>query len=782
MSVPTNAKNESPITTGRWLRLNLVLLGLVSVISLSFPISTLSQKLNDFYFKLRRPSPASSHVALVLIDDGALARYGRWPWQRRLLAELIRSVSKEQPAAVGIDILLSEPEDLENDSELERAIHDAPNVVLASKISGSPQNGLWVDPIPLFLQASKGTGHVQAITDSDGLCRSIPLQEPSLEGPRAAFALKLAGLLQPQLEELKPLSDSSGSGIARISTRPLLIDFRRQIAPGQENPSFITVSAADVLAGKSGARLRGKAVVIGFGGSELSDRLFTPVSNQIPMPGAEINANVLDMLLTGRSLTRVPMPAQLVIIALVSSISLWLVVRYPGLRGLCAVSAILVFGYFAGYLVFLRFHCLLAYAPVLVAGVFAAPIAQLENLLIVDREVTSRLQHLRSAVRLGSARERFGGRAAVLDWNAPSRLHWKLAALKELQDELGSLYNFHKTLLETMREAMAVYDADGGLRFSNTIWTELCQKHGIALEHLKEITQLTGGWSELAELSQKGDAWTEREATLGAECWLFRAVGLPWTSMAATGAVLMIAEDITATRQRDEARSEALSFVTHELRTPLISIQGFSELLMRYPNSPASREAAPTIFRETNRLVAMINTYLEVLRLDAGARPLRRTEVDVGSMVNHVEKVLRPLATSARVPIRVQIIGGDTHLLCDEALVSGALLNLLSNAIKYGEHGTEVLLRVTCAASEIEFEVHNSGPAIPADELDHLFERFYRPSRSESIPGWGLGLNFVRRICQQHGGSVQLNSDAVAGTSFAFTLPRGAYRGAEVAR
>src|SRR5207302_767937 len=106
----------------------------------------------------------------------------------------------------------------------------------------------------------------------------------------------------------------------------------------------------------------------------------------------------------------------------------------------------------------------------------------------------------------------------------------------------------------------------------------------------------------------------------------FRAVRLPWTSFAEAGAILLIAEDITARRQRDQARSEALSFVTHELRTPLISIQGFSELLMRYPNSPATSEAPATIFRETNRLVAMINTYLEVLRLDAGARPPCRQE------------------------------------------------------------------------------------------------------------------------------------------------------------
>jgi two-component system sensor histidine kinase ResE len=276
-------------------------------------------------------------------------------------------------------------------------------------------------------------------------------------------------------------------------------------------------------------------------------------------------------------------------------------------------------------------------------------------------------------------------------------------------------------------------------------------------------------------------SWAEDEVPLGEELWLFRAVRLPWTSFAEAGALLLIAEDITARRQRDQARSEALSFVTHELRTPLISIQGFSELLMRYPNSPATTEAPATIFRETNRLVAMINTYLEVLRLDAGARPLRLVRTNISAMVEHVKKVVQPLASSAKVPIRVELDGEGEFVLCDETLISGALLNLVSNAIKYGASGTEVLVRVSSSDEEVQFEVQNSGPVIPEAELEQLFERFYRPARSESIPGWGLGLSFVRRISQQHGGRVQVTSNQTSGTTFAFTLPRGAREVTEVA-
>ncbi|HKR96504.1 MAG TPA: histidine kinase dimerization/phospho-acceptor domain-containing protein, partial [Candidatus Angelobacter sp.] len=391
--------------------------------------------------------------------------------------------------------------------------------------------------------------------------------------------------------------------------------------------------------------------------------------------------------------------------------------------------------YVAAFFLFADFHRLLSYGPLLVAGVLAAPIAQLENLLIVDREVTSRLQQLRQAIspHYGDLKPTQQGNEAT-GQPAAKDLYWKLAALKDLQAELSSLYSFNQTLLETMREGLAVYGADGTLKFSNATWKKFCDRQDAQLETLSGVTQLAGGWRELAELASDAPAWAEKEVPLDEELWLFHAVRLPWTSFAEAGAILLIAEDITARRQRDQARSEALSFVTHELRTPLISIQGFSELLMRYPNSPASSEAPATIFRETNRLVAMINTYLEVLRLDAGARPLRLARTNVRKMVEHVEKVVKPLAAAAKVPVKVELDCEDEFVMCDETLISGALLNLVSNAIKYGAGEAGVSVIVSSSDEEIQFEVRNSGPVIPESELEQLFERFYRPSRSESIP------------------------------------------------
>jgi len=235
---------------------------------------------------------------------------------------------------------------------------------------------------------------------------------------------------------------------------------------------------------------------------------------------------------------------------------------------------------------------------------------------------------------------------------------------------------------------------------------------------------------------------------------------------------MVVVTDQTARLERDRARAEALGFVTHELRTPLVSIQGFAEYLLRYSKERASSEAAATIFQESGRLVAMINTYLDVLRVEAGARRLRKETLDVGETVKQVARVIQPIAQASEIKIRMEIAADLPVVQGDPHLIEGALLNLVSNAIKYSPRGSEVKLRAEVEGDGVALEVWNPGPAIPAEELVHLFEPFYRRNeQEETTRGWGLGLAFVKRIAEQHGGKVEALSESGLGTSFRIHLP-----------
>jgi CHASE2 domain-containing sensor protein/nitrogen-specific signal transduction histidine kinase len=789
---PRAGKNVSQIK--RWLFLNVVLITIVGLLSLSYPVEELSRRIGDLNFRLRGTQGTSRDVALVLIDDASLNRYGRWPWKRSMLARIVRAASAERPKALGLDILLSEAEDESDDRELAQALKVSGNVVLVSKISNSQEGRLWLEPLPLFSRSAVATGHAQATLGPDSICRSVPVRELTIDGPRWAFALEIARVARGE-----PLEDDGQyvrlgetriptigetprtqvTGVESESPRFLAINYRGQIELGESKPPFSVVSVIDLLEGRAGGRLRGKAVLVGVGSTEIGDRVATPVSDRIPMPGVEIHANLVDGILAGRGLRPLGVTLQIFLLLGFTLSSTWVVLRWPVWSGLLTLGILLVGTIVTSYVLFARAHTLIELGPLLCAGVLAAPLAQLQNLMLLDRDISEGLRHLQRALRRTTTPERTSNLSAALRsqlLSPASDLHWKILLLRELQTELSSLYAFDETLLEAMEEALAVFAPDGRVVFYNPRWQSLCARQNwnpsATLDEFASALNEPSCRNLRESLSQPSGRF-DSEVHCGDGLFQLRAIRLPSTSQASSaGLTLIVVTDLTARMERDRARAEALGFVTHELRTPLVSIQGFAEYLLRYPDQAASSEAAATIFRESGRLVAMINTYLDVLRLEAGSRPLRREVFNISDTVNQVKQVLQPLAQASKITVTTEIISDITVLEGDPHLIAGALLNLLSNAVKYAPDGSVVKVRVVADGNMVAVEVWNPGPVIPARELERLFEPFYRGrEHEEAAPGWGLGLAFVKRIAEQHGGKAEASSEPGTGTCFRLLLP-----------
>ncbi len=761
-----------------WLVLNLLLLSVVAVLSMTYPVEELGRRLGDIYFRVRRPSPTSNFVALVLIDDLSLSRHGRWPWPRSLLARLVRATAAQHPSAIGLDVLLSEAEDARNDGDLAQAFRDAGNVVLATKVGGSPQR-LWAQPLPVFLANAAGVGHVQAVEDADGICRRVPAQELSAEGRRWALALEVARVAkhkavgQGSTGALSSEDRPSVDGAMRRETSPgwrsyspdfLIVDFREQYLVGQPMPPFVVIPAADLLAGRKVPELAGKAVLIGFGATELSDRLPTPVSAQMPMPGVEVHANLVDGLLQGRKLQHVGLLPQVLFLVLFSLLSTWLVLRWPGWDGMLLQALLLVVSYGVGYWLFAQAHRMITFGPILCAGLLAVPLAQLENLLIVNQGLTRGLRQLRQTLQAGAMPEELASfQTAQKPPETIGDLQWRVNLINDLQSELASLYGFRQNLLESMHEGLAVFTSDGKILFRNHFWEIFCGKQGWEPDiNLIEFGRKLEhpNWANVQErLSGEGPA-LESEVYLGGGFWQIRGMRLSSKSLNEPPQWMVVVTDLTSRLERDQARADALRFVTHELRTPLVSIQGFAEFLLRYPNAASSPEAAATIFRESQRLVSLINTYLDVLRFDAGARSLRRELIAVRAMIAQVERIMSPIAEAAEIQVSVYVDSDLPPLEGDEPMLSGVILNLLNNAVKYSAPQSAVSLRVTGTKDKVIFEVKNPGPPIPPEDLAHLFEPFYRArASSDSTPGWGLGLTFVKRAVEEHHGTIEATSD-----------------------
>jgi signal transduction histidine kinase len=169
-------------------------------------------------------------------------------------------------------------------------------------------------------------------------------------------------------------------------------------------------------------------------------------------------------------------------------------------------------------------------------------------------------------------------------------------------------------------------------------------------------------------------------------------------------------------------------------------------------------------------LLALINSYLDVLRLDAGAKPVRADALELHDIVRQVFDILRPLATAANMHLALET-SAAVVTVGDAPLISGAVLNLVSNAIKYGKPGGDITVRCSSREESVVISVQNQCEPILKEDIPHLFDAYYRGKNGENRkPGWGLGLAFVKRVAEKHGGSVRAESGRT-GMTFEIYLP-----------
>jgi PAS domain S-box-containing protein len=232
----------------------------------------------------------------------------------------------------------------------------------------------------------------------------------------------------------------------------------------------------------------------------------------------------------------------------------------------------------------------------------------------------------------------------------------------------------------------------------------------------------------------------------------------------------------TMLREADRLKSELISVVSHDLRTPLTSVVGYLELLDDEEVGPLTAEQhgyLAAIRRGADRLLALVNDLLLIARADAGKLDLDLAETDLAELARDAVHALLPKAADSA--IRLELLADEpVQARVDRARIAELLENLLSNALKFTPAGGSVDVRVAPQTGACLLEVADSGIGISADDQRHLFERFYRSKRAQAAPGVGLGLAIVKAIAEAHGGSVSVESREQAGTTFRVSLPAGA--------
>ncbi|MCL6450487.1 MAG: HAMP domain-containing histidine kinase [Acetobacteraceae bacterium] len=229
----------------------------------------------------------------------------------------------------------------------------------------------------------------------------------------------------------------------------------------------------------------------------------------------------------------------------------------------------------------------------------------------------------------------------------------------------------------------------------------------------------------------------------------------------------------------EQMRREFVASVSHELRSPLTSIRGFVQGVLDGTVPPDRQQHYLSLaLSECGRLGRLIDELLDLAALEAGSGSLSLGRVDLRAVAGEAVAQMQPQAQARGVELRCEPGPEPTSVKADADRVKQVVINLLDNGIRFTPEGGRVRVAVRLLPSWGELEVSDTGPGIPAEELPHIWERFYKAdkARTRSRGGTGLGLAIVKRLVEAHGGTVSAESEVGRGTTFRVRLPRWSER------
>jgi len=277
----------------------------------------------------------------------------------------------------------------------------------------------------------------------------------------------------------------------------------------------------------------------------------------------------------------------------------------------------------------------------------------------------------------------------------------------------------------------------------------------------------------------KGDMrrWSSVEVELGEEgghTGVLRYSARPVRRDDSASAMIII-EDLTQQRVAEEARKSFVAQATHELRTPLTNIRLYVETALdEGEHDPAVRANCLNIInQETRRLERIVGDMLSVSEIEAGSIQLRRGDVRLEAIFEQLEAEYRAMASEKSIELTFDLPPKLPVLQGDRDKIVLAMHNLLGNALKYTPAGGRVQVQVEAEESRLLFRVNDTGIGIGADELELIFDKFYRArnSRQGEITGSGLGLALAREVARLHGGNITVDSELNKGSRFTMSLP-----------
>lgn len=714
---------------------------------------------------------ARDDIVIVAIDDQSLDAVGRWPWPRSRLADLIARVGQARPRAIGVDILLIEPDIAhpEGDRALAAAIAQAGRVILPALPERTEQGRVYHYP---FLGINASIAHINAAPDADSVVRGVYLAE----GPRAHvldhLAVQLARQAQRPQASVPALLDTETDAAGWTRKAHIRVNFAGPAG------TFRHVPALDVLNGRVAPdAFAGKLVLMGATASGVSDIFATPPSRT--MSGVEVLANATQTMLDGSAILPVP-PGVFWAMTLLPLLMTACAVRWLTPRMALAVSL-------AGAAVLL----LGAIGALVLGNRWLPPFAALVGPLVLYplwswRQQEAALRFLRDEM------QRLAREPGLLADTAPlartgRTLGAHMDAVASLTDKLRGLRRFLADALESLPDATVICTHDGAIRLANGRSADLAgqsatpgQNRAAVLRDLSSL--LARAFPDPAAGEHYWARWLTDPRGLepvelqthDGRSFLMHAAALRDDAGRPVDIIVSFA-DITPVRQAERHREEALRFISHDMRSPQSAILALIEL-QRDASRALDREVLLSRIEQlSSRTLELADAFIDLAR--AESQTLKLVDVDLVGLVLDAADEVWPLANRHQVEVRVAAdIEATVH--GEPRLLVRALVNLLNNAIKFSSAGSVVTVSVERDEGMFTVAVADQGAGIALADQPRLFQPFHRlhEGAPNAPSGSGLGLVFVKTVVDRHGGRIAVQSAPGLGSTFTLWLPCGPHR------
>lgn len=369
------------------------------------------------------------------------------------------------------------------------------------------------------------------------------------------------------------------------------------------------------------------------------------------------------------------------------------------------------------------------------------------------------------------ARARIGGSAPARTWHRTQALDEALRALERSSTQAQRERSQLAGALQAASIGIIVTDDHGVAVFANQAADQLLgARQGEAVAEVRLREAIEEAVLERSSVATEVELYTPVRRVL-------EIIAIPLDfGVESVGAVVYV-DDVTERRRVDAIRTDFISNVSHELKTPLSALAVLAETIGDNLDDPkVAGRLASRLGDEANRLSTLVDDILDLSQAEALASHDEPVQAD--ALVRSVEDLTRPTATDRGVELVVESAPPAARISGDQRQLRSMLVNLVDNAIKYteptkGDPPPTVTLRTAIVDDTVVFEVQDEGIGIPDGHVDRVFERFYRVdrARSRSTGGTGLGLSIVRHVALNHDGAVAVESTLGEGSTFTITLP-----------